>query len=138
MGLGAVLSIALSGLNAASKRLEVSASNVANASSGGPLPDASAEIKASFPPAYVAQRVDQVEVAGGGTSANVGPESPGTVSVFDPTAPYANDKGLVAAPNVDLANEAVQQILARENFAANVAVIRTYERMMKSLLDIKT
>src|SRR5262249_18564814 len=138
MGLGAVLSIALSGLNAASKRLEVSASNVANASSGGPLPAGSGEIKASFPPAYVGQRVDQVEVAGGGTSANVGPESPGTVSVYDPTAPYANDKGLVAAPNVDLANEAVQQILARENFAANVAVIRTYERMMKSLLDIKT
>jgi flagellar basal-body rod protein FlgC len=138
MGLGAVLSVALSGLTAASKRLEVSASNVANASSGGPLPDASVEAKANFPPPYVAQRVDQVEVPGGGTIANVRPETPGTVPVFDPTSPYANDKGQVAAPNVDLANEAVQQILARENFAANVAVIRTYERMMKSLLDIKT
>jgi len=132
------MSIALSGLTAASKRLEVSASNVANASSGGPLPDASAEVKANFPPAYVAQRVDQVEVPGGGTVANVVPENPGTVSVFDPSSPFANDKGMVAAPNVDLANEAVQQILARENFAANINVIRTYERMMKSLLDIKT
>jgi flagellar basal-body rod protein FlgC len=138
MGLGAVLSIALSGMNAASRRLEVSASNVANASSGGPTADASAETKASYPPAYIAQRVDQVEVPGGGTVATVGPETPGTISEFDPTAPYADAKGMVAAPNVDLANEAVQQILARENFAANVQVVRVYQRMMQSLLDIKS
>jgi flagellar basal-body rod protein FlgC len=125
-------------MTAASRRLEVSARNIANASSSGPLPDASAQVQASFPPAYVAERVDQVEAPGGGTIANVGPDSPGTVPSYDPSAPYANDKGQVAAPNVDLANEAVQQILARENFAANVAVVRTYERMMKSLLDIKS
>jgi flagellar basal-body rod protein FlgC len=138
MSVGAVLSIALSGMNAAARRLEVSARNVANASSSGPLPDADPAIKASFPAAYVAQRVDQVEAAGGGTIANVGPASPGTVPTYDPSAPYANDKGLVAAPNVDLANEAVQQLLARVTFAANVQVVRTYERMMKSLLDIRT
>jgi len=136
MGLGSVLSIALSGMTAATRRLEVSARNIANASSSGPLPDASDEVKAKFPAAYVAQRVDQVEAPGGGTLANVGFDSPGTVPTFDPGAPYANDKGQVAAPAVDLANEAVQQVLARESFAANVAVVRTYERMMKSLLDI--
>src|SRR5262245_12015677 len=59
MGLGSVLSIALSGMTAATRRLEVSARNIANASSSGPLPDASDEIKAKFPAAYVAQRVDQ-------------------------------------------------------------------------------
>jgi len=137
MGLSSVLSIALSGMTAAARRLEVSARNVANISSSGPLPDADPAIKASYPAGYVALRVDQAEVAGGGTVANVRPDSPGYVPSFDPGAPYADAKGMVAAPNVDLADEAVQQLLARESFAANAQVVRTYEQMMKSLLDIK-
>jgi flagellar basal-body rod protein FlgC len=136
MGLGAVLSIAVSGMTAASRRLEVSASNVANALSSGPLPDAGPAIQASYPAAYIAQRVDQVETPGGGTIANVGPENPGTVPVYDPGAPYADAKGMVAAPNVDLTNEAVQQLLTRVSFASNVMVVRTYAEMMKTLLEV--
>jgi flagellar basal-body rod protein FlgC len=130
-----ILSIAASGLAAASRRLEVSASNIANASDTGPLPDA--PNAASFPPVYLAQRVDQVDVAGGGTVANVSTASPGYVTEYDPTAPFADKNGLVAAPNVDLANQAVQQITARIDFAANAKVIQVYSQMMKSLLDIK-
>jgi flagellar basal-body rod protein FlgC len=130
-----ILSIAASGLAAASRRLEVSASNVANASDTGPLPDA--PNAANFAPVYAAQRVDQVDVAGGGTVANVTTASPGYVTQYDPTAPFADKNGLVAAPNVDLANEAVQQITARVDFAANAKVIQVYSEMMKSLLDIK-
>jgi flagellar basal-body rod protein FlgC len=130
-----ILSIAASGLAAASRRLEVSASNVANASDTGPLPDA--PNAASFPPVYAAQRVNQVDVAGGGTLANVSTASPGYVSQYDPTAPFADKNGLVAAPNVDLANEAVQQITAKIDFVANAKVIQVYSEMMKSLLDIK-
>src|SRR5262245_65392878 len=62
-----VLSIATSGLVAAARRLEVSARNVANALSSGPSPDADPAIKASFPAAYNALRVDQVEAARGRT-----------------------------------------------------------------------
>jgi flagellar basal-body rod protein FlgC len=132
-----ILSIATSGMAAASRRLEVSASNVANALSDGPLPSADAAVKAQYPAAYTPLRVDQVETAGGGTRANVAQVSPSYVSTYDPNAPYADGKGMVASPNVDLANEAVQQIIARYTFAMNVQVVRTYERMMKSLLDIK-
>jgi flagellar basal-body rod protein FlgC len=130
-----ILSIAASGLAAASRRLEVSASNVANASDTGPLPDATNA--ANLPPVYAAQRVNQVDVAGGGTIANVSTVSPSYVTQYDPTAPFADKNGLVAAPNVDLANEAVQQITARIDFAANAKVIEAYSAMMKTLLDIK-
>jgi flagellar basal-body rod protein FlgC len=130
-----ILSIATSGLVAASRRLEVSASNIANAQDTGPLPDA--PNAGNFPPVYRAQRVDQVDVAGGGTVANVSTVSPGYVTQYDPSAPFADKNGLVAAPNVDLANEAVQQITARVEFAANARVIQVYSEMMKSLLDIK-
>jgi flagellar basal-body rod protein FlgC len=130
-----ILSVASSGLAAASLRLQVSANNVANIESSGPLPDA--PNAAAFPPAYAAERINQVAVAGGGTAATVSTVSPSTVPQYDPGAPFANKDGLVAAPNVDLANEAVQQITARVEFAANAKVIQIESEMMKTLLDIK-
>lgn len=136
MSLSSVFSIASSGLAAASLRLQVSANNVANASSTGPLPDA--PNAGAFPPAYVPQRVNQVDVAGGGTAATVGTVSPSSVTQFDPTAPFADKNGQVAAPNVDLANEAVQQVIARYEFAANAKVLQVASEALKSLLDIKT
>ncbi|HKA75961.1 MAG TPA: flagellar basal body protein, partial [Pseudolabrys sp.] len=83
--------IAISGLNAASLRLQVAASNIANSLSDGPLPDAANA--ASFPAAYTPLRVTQSEVAGGGTSAATTAVSPATVSIFDPTAPFADSVG---------------------------------------------
>jgi flagellar basal-body rod protein FlgC len=59
------------------------------------------------------------------------------VSQYDPGAPFANQDGLVAAPNVDLANEAVQQITARFDFEANAKVIQSESQLLKTLLDIK-
>ena len=43
-----------------------------------------------------------------------------------------------AGTEVDLANEAIQQVTARYDFAMNAQVVRIYSQMMKSLLDIKT
>ena len=112
--------------------------NIANANSDGPLPSADASIRRQYNAVYLPQRVDQIETAGGGTMANVNDVSPGYTATYDPTAPYADDEGMVASPNVDMANEAVQQLIARYTFAMNVMVVRTYQHMMKSLLDIKT
>ena len=90
-------SIALSGMTAASRRLEASARNVANVRSAGPLPSAGAGATAGYA-AYVPVRVDQVESAGG-TYANVSSVSPAHVPAYDPTAPYADQNGMVAMPN---------------------------------------
>jgi flagellar basal-body rod protein FlgC len=136
--MSSILSIASSGMAAAMRRLEVSASNVANAMSDGPLPSADASVQAQFPPAYTPKRVEQVASPDGGTQAVVSDVTPATVASFDPGAPYADANGMVATPNVNFAGEAVQQLIARYTFAMNAAVERSYERMMKSLLDIKT
>jgi len=93
-----ILSIATSGMTAATRRLEVSARNVANVSRN----------------------------------------SPSHVRSYDPNAPYADSRGMVASPNVDLADEVVQQMVAQYTFAANAKVVNVYAQMMKSLLDIKT
>ena len=132
--MSSVSAIALSGLSAASLRLQVSASNVANALSSGPLPGSAAS--GNVPDAYTPPRVDQSARADGGTSARVSNVSPTTVAAYDPSAPYANAHGLVAQPNVDLANEIVQQLTAKISFAANAQLIKADHKMTASLLDI--
>jgi flagellar basal-body rod protein FlgC len=126
--------IAVSGLNVASLRLQVAADNIANSLSDGPMPDAANA--ATFPAAYTPLRVNQTDVVGGGTSATVSQVSPATVSAFDPAAPFADSNGMVASPNVDLANEIVQLMLARYSYAANAQVIRADAQMSAALLNI--
>ena len=129
-----VLSIAVSGMTAATRRLEVSARNVANVRSTGALPaDAPPEVQRAFE----ALRLDQTEAPGGGAATTVSTVSPPVVPVYDPSAPFADENGMVAAPNVDLENEVVQQMIARYAFAANVGVARADAAMKKALLDIK-
>jgi len=125
---------AVSGLSVASLRLQVAASNIANSLSDGPLPDAT--IPEAFPAAYTPLQVNQIDLAGGGATATVTAVSPATVSTFDPTAPFADRSGMVARPNVDLANEIVQLMIARYSYAANAQVIRADAEMSASLLNI--
>ena len=136
--MSSILTIAVSGITAASERLQDSASNVANAESDGPTSDASPQVQANTPPAYTPKQVHQVPLANGGTQALTTNVQPATVLAYDPTAPYADANGEVAKPNVDLANEAYQQLTARYDFVMNAYVMRVYSRMMKSLLDIQT
>jgi flagellar basal-body rod protein FlgC len=132
--MGIASTIAVSGLNAASLRLQVAAGNIANALSAGPLPGT--PNPENFPSAYAPQRVDQMESPGGGTSATAAEVSPAYIETYDPAAPFANDRGMVASPNVDLANELVQTLIARLSYAANAKVIRADAQMSAALFDI--
>jgi flagellar basal-body rod protein FlgC len=136
--MSSILTIAVSGITAASERLQDSASNVANAESDGPSPEASAQAQANFPPAYTPKQVHQIPLANGGTEALTSNVQPATVLAYDPTAPYADSNGEVAKPNVDLAGEAYQQLTARYDFVMNAYVMRIYSRMQKALVDIQT
>jgi len=121
----AVFDIALSGAQAAVRRLEVSAANVANVRTGA---EASADGQPG-PALYRPQRVEQVSRAGGGVSAETKPVEPGYSLVPD------LDGGLAAIPNVNLVHEAVEQRLALRAYQANLSVIRTADEVQKSLLD---
>ena len=136
--MSSILSIAVSGITAASSRLQDSASNVANAESDGPTAAASAAVQAQYPQAYTPEEVHQVATASGGTKTVTTAVQPATVLAYDPTAPYADQNGEVARPNVNLTTEAYQQLTARYSFVANAFVMRVYSRMTKSLLDIQT
>ena len=87
-------------------------------------------------------RIDQVSQSSGstpgGTVATVSTVSPSYTAQSDPGAAFANEDGLVAAPNVDLASEFVQMAAAKYSFIANAKVIQAYAETTESLLDIKT
>lgn len=124
-----VLSIALSGLTAATRRITVSANNVANAltsrptTAGAPAPEG----------VFAAQEITQRSVSGGGVRADVRDRNPATVTGADPASPT----GLSEFPNVDLVEEAVNQKIALANYKANAAVIRVQQEVDDALLDIK-
>ena len=121
---------------AASQRLQVSAENVANAESDGPLPSAGAAVQAQYPGAYVPQQVDQVATPGGGAGAVVVDVQPAAVAATRRPRPLPTN-GEVAAPNVDVATEAIHQATAAYDFAMNAQVMRVYSQMTKTLLDVQ-
>lgn len=125
------VNIALSGLQAASKRVAVSASNIANQSSTTSL---SGGQVVNQP--YVAQRVDQVSLSGGGVQAITRDVNPSTVPFFDPSNPSADENGIVNLPNVDTATELVNQKIATYDYQANLSVLKTQDEIEQSLLDI--
>ena len=94
----------------------------------------------AFPSAYVPLIVNQVDTSGGsaasGPLARVSTVSPSFVPISDPTAPFANQNGLVASPNIDLANELVQLLMAQVTFATNTKVLTADNNMSKVLLNV--
>lgn len=133
--------IPLSGLLAQTRRVEASASNVANVRSNGAVPDRTGAVSAGQPAVYqplaVAQSSQSSSQAPAGTRATYTPITPPYLQQYEPDASYANEQGMVAAPNVDLPTERVNQIAASRAYGANIAVAKTQDEMLKSLLDSK-
>ena len=127
--MSAITSIALSGLNAASLRVQAAASNLANARSNGAV--------RGEPAPYTPLEVQQSSVATGGVSAQIAPSSREPLLAYDPSAPYANAEGYVASPDIDPADEVVALAMATYSFTANLAVVRTESEMMDALLDTR-
>jgi len=61
--------------------------------------------------------------------------SPAYVEQYEPYAPYADSAGMVATPNVDLVDEAISQMVAKNAYLANLAVISTANEMESALID---
>ena len=130
-----VLSIALSGLNAQNTRLAASANNIANASTVGAVPTASGTSTVYRPLSVSYTALTAGTNTGGGVSAHVTEDADGYTVIFDPSSPFADSEGLIAAPNVDLAREAVNILESKLLFKANLSVIKIQKEMMGELLD---
>ena len=130
------MSISISGLKASAARLSASASNVANAGTAGALPTNPApDAPAPYAPVDVVQK-SIGEGGAAGVAATYVPRTPAYVAAYDPDAPFADARGMIAVPNVDLAQEAVGQIEAALSFRANLAVLKLQAKASKDLLDV--
>ena len=132
--MNSIFGVPLSGLQAQSKRLAVSAENVANVSSQGVRPDQAATDTEGFVP----HRVLATAAVDGGVQTERVPVSPAAVLAYDPGAPDADAQGLVARPNVSLEEEAVIQLQAKRVYQANLKVVQALDQMLGNLLDVRS
>lgn len=132
MSMLGIFDIAGSALAAQSQRLNVSASNMANADSAtGP----------DGLPYKAKQVVFQVDAApgqetGGVKVAQIVDDPAPMRMVYEPGNPMADAKGYVQMPNVDVVSEMVNTISASRSYQANVEVLNTTKSLMMKTLTL--
>lgn len=132
MSLFSVLDISGSAMAAQSKRLNVSASNMANADSVAG-PDGN--------PYRARQVVFHVDAApgqqiGGVKVSDVVESNAPDRLVYEPGNPLADGNGYVRMPNVDVVSEMVNTISASRSYQANVEVMNSAKTMMLKTLTL--
>ena len=136
MSLLSIFDIAGSALSAQSQRMNVSASNMANADSVvGPdgQPYRASQVVFQVNPApgqAMGQEIGGVRVAG-----VIQDPSP-LKQVYDPKHPLADAQGYISMPNVDPVAETVNMIAASRSYQANVEVLNTAKSLMQKTLTI--
>jgi flagellar basal-body rod protein FlgC len=132
MSLFNIFNIAGSGMTAQSQRLNVVASNLANAdSTTGP------DGKPYRAKQVVFNTVPMGNESGAGVkvSAVVEDATPMKV-VYDPKHPMADENGYVTLPNVNVVEEMVNMISASRSYQNNVDMLNTSKSMLLKTLTI--
>jgi flagellar basal-body rod protein FlgC len=141
------LAVSVSGLDANRRRLNVIASNLANAQStktpgGGPYKRRDVVFRSTPVPGPF-QRAFRQAAAGPGAHALEGvsvskvveDRKPGQL-IYDPHHPDADPKGFVRLPNVNVMEEMVNMMGASRAYEANVQAINATRAMWNKALEI--
>lgn len=127
-----IFDIAGSALSAQSQRMNVTASNLANAdTTNGPDGEAYRARQVQFESQYQAGS----KIGGVRVSQVVEDNSP-MRQEFRPGDPLANEDGYVTMPNVEPVGEMVNMISASRSYQANVEVMATSKDMMLKTLTL--
>jgi len=127
-----IFNVAGSAMAAQSQRMNVTASNLANADSvAGP----------DGQPYRAKQVVFQVDAdsrndIGGVRVASVVEDQSPLKTVYDPKNPHANGEGYVNLPNVNVVEEMTNMISASRSYQANVEVLNTAKTLMVKTLSV--
>ncbi len=132
MSLSNVFNIAGSGMMAQSMRLNVVASNLANADS---VTSANGQPYRARQVVFSAKPVEGAAAVGVKVEGVVEDPSP-LKMIFDPKNPAADAKGFVAMPNVNVVEEMVNMISASRAYQNNVDVMNTAKSLMMKTLTI--
>lgn len=127
-----IFNLAASAMSAQSQRMNVTASNLANADSvAGPdgQPYRARQV------VFEVASGDAEEVGGVRVAEVVEDQSP-LRTMFDPKNPRANPEGYVTLPNVNVVEEMTNMISASRSYQANVEVLNTAKALMVKTLSI--
>ena len=89
---------------------------------------------AGHAPVYTPLEVNQAPNANGGVLARLAPAMRGAITVYDPYAPFANAQGLVAAPDIDIADAVLELITSGYAFAASLETAKADAKMLATAL----
>jgi len=120
--------IAISGLQAQGKQIEIISSNVANsrttnAGNGEPYRRLEA--------AFIAD-----DDMGGVKLDKILTDTSEFLKVLDPRHPLADENGYVSMPNVSLPHEMINLSIATRVYQANTAVLKRYQQMVETTLEL--
>ncbi|PLZ00659.1 flagellar basal body rod protein FlgC [Burkholderia sp. WAC0059] len=133
-----IFGVAGSALSAESERLNVTASNLANAdSTTGPdgQPYRAKQVVFAVDPLGGARTESGQQVGGVQVTGVVDDPTP-MKTTYDPDNPAADANGYVTMPNVNPVEEMVNMISASQSYQANVDVLNTAKQLMVQTLSI--
>ena len=132
--------VSASGLAAERTRVDLAASNLANAEStrgpdGKPYKRRDPVLTATAFEAQLSAVPGEARPVGVQVTGVVEDQSPGR-QVYSPGHPDADPNGFVTLPNVDPIHEVVNLISAQRGFDANATAVETLKTMAQRALDI--
>ena len=122
------IDIAISGLKAQGRQMKVISSNVANArtsDAGKGEPYRRLEAAFTTDGDLGGVKIDEIVT-----------DMSEFLKVLDPGSPLADENGYVAMPNVSLPVEMINMNIASKMYQANVAVLKRYQQMLETTLEL--
>ncbi len=123
------IDIAISGMRAQSKHMEVISSNVANARTtnagkGKPYRRLEALFKT------------ESDGISGVIIDEIVPDMSDFHKILDPGNPNADEQGYITMPNVNLPIEMINLTIATRAYQANAAILKRYQQMVETALEL--
>jgi flagellar basal-body rod protein FlgC len=122
------MDIAISGLRAQNRQMEIISNNIANARS------------ANTGNGEPYRRLEAIFRAGEGMSGveldEIAPDMSDFEKILEPGNPSADENGYVSMPNVNLPVEMMNLSTATRMYQANTAVMKRYQQMVETTLEL--
>lgn len=132
MSLFSVFNVAGSAMSAQAQRLNVVASNLANADSAT---SSTGQVYQAKQVVFSAVPMNGAEATGVKVTQVVEDKSPPRV-MYDPKSPLADAKGYVTMPNVNVVEEMVNMISASRSYQTNVDTMNAAKAMLQKTLTL--
>ena len=125
--------LAGSAMSAQSLRLNITASNMANANTIAGNKD---EVFKARHPVFKAVMLEAQEHTTGVKMAGILEDQAEALSQYSPGHPLADPEGYVYSPNISVVEEMVNMMSASRSFQANVEVLNTTKKMLQRTLSL--